>query len=211
MEKLEKLYACMKGLQELGLPLDEKTQSAADELEEQLIQNEILPAVMKSIEPRIAQIQRELALVVEYKPGLPISVSLSRKTNAGELLDAKPLQLAGQCEAAALEESDEPVEQKKSRKILRVTFLDGTIIQEAKAKDTFVEAIKKIGLQRVHDLDVKFNNSSIVSKVLNEKYMKDTVEMDGWYIMTHSNTQDKKSKLEKISWALKLGLKVEMI
>ena len=51
MEKLEKLYACMKGLQELGLPLDEKTQSAADELEEQLIQNEILPAVMKGIEP----------------------------------------------------------------------------------------------------------------------------------------------------------------
>ena len=85
------------------------------------------------------------------------------------------------------------------------------MIQEAKAKDTFVEAIKKIGLQRVHDLDVKFNNSSIVSKALNKKYMKDTVEMDGWYIMNHSNTQDKKSKLEKISWALKLGLKVEMI
>ena len=211
MEKLEKLYACMKELQELGLPLDEKTQCAADELEEQLIQNEILPAIMKGIEPRIAQIQRELALVVEYKPGLPISVSLSRKTNAGELLDAKPLQIACQSEAATLEESDEPVEQKKSRKILRVTFLDGTVIQEVKAKDTFVEAIKKIGLQRVHDLDVKFNNSSIVSKALNKKYMKDTVEMDGWYIMTHSNTQDKKSKLEKISWALKLGLKVEMI
>ena len=36
------MYACMKGLQDLGLSLDEKTQSAADELEDQLIQNEIL-------------------------------------------------------------------------------------------------------------------------------------------------------------------------
>lgn len=52
----------MKGLQELGLPLDEKTQCAADELEEQLIQNEILPAVIKGIERRITQIQREQSL-----------------------------------------------------------------------------------------------------------------------------------------------------
>ena len=37
MTKLEKLYASIKGLQDLGLPLNEETLKAVDELEEQLI------------------------------------------------------------------------------------------------------------------------------------------------------------------------------
>ena len=92
MTKLEKLYASIKGLQELGLPLNDETLKAADDLEEQLIKTEILPAMSKDIEPRLSQIQRELVLVVEYKPGTPISVALSRKTNIAELLDAKILE-----------------------------------------------------------------------------------------------------------------------
>ena len=47
MTKLETLYASIKGLQDLGLPLNEETLKAADELEEQLIKTEILPAMSK--------------------------------------------------------------------------------------------------------------------------------------------------------------------
>lgn len=36
MTKLETLYASIKGLQDLGLPLNEQTLNAADELEDQL-------------------------------------------------------------------------------------------------------------------------------------------------------------------------------
>ncbi len=41
MTKLEKLYASIKRLQELGLPLNEETLRAADDLEEQLINSRI--------------------------------------------------------------------------------------------------------------------------------------------------------------------------
>ena len=93
MTKLEILYKSIKGLQDLGLPLNDETLKAADELEEQLIKTEILPTLSKDIEPRLSQIQRELVLVVEYKPNEPISVALSRKTNIAELLNAKRLEI----------------------------------------------------------------------------------------------------------------------
>ena len=51
------------------------------ELEEDIIKKEILPVVTETIEPALKQVQRELVLVVDYHPGMPISVSLSRKTN----------------------------------------------------------------------------------------------------------------------------------
>lgn len=45
MTKLEILYKSIKGLQDLGLPLNDETLKAADELEEQLIKTEILPTL----------------------------------------------------------------------------------------------------------------------------------------------------------------------
>ena len=93
MTNLEKLYAHIKGLQELGLPLNEETLKAADELEEQIIKTEILPTLSQDIEPLLSQIQRELVLVVEYTPGQPITVALSRKTNITEIIDAKRLEI----------------------------------------------------------------------------------------------------------------------
>lgn len=47
MTKLEKLYVAIKRLQELGLPLNDETLKAADDLEEQLIKTEILPAMSR--------------------------------------------------------------------------------------------------------------------------------------------------------------------
>ena len=93
MTKLEKLYASIKGLQDLGLPLNEETLRAADDLEESIIKNEILPTLSQDIGPRLSQIQRDLVLVVEYTPGKPISVALSRKTNISEIIDAKRLEI----------------------------------------------------------------------------------------------------------------------
>lgn len=71
MTKLEILYKSIKGLQDLGLPLNDETLKAADELEEQLIKIEILPTLSKDIEPRLSQIQRELVLWWNTNPMNP--------------------------------------------------------------------------------------------------------------------------------------------
>ena len=50
-----------------------------EELEEGIIKEEILPALGNDIAPRLEPIKRDLVLVVEYHPGEPISVALSRR------------------------------------------------------------------------------------------------------------------------------------
>ena len=212
MTKLETLYASIKGLQDLGLPLNEETLKAADELEEQLIKTEILPAMSKDIEPMLSQIQRELVLVVEYKPGTPISVALSRKTNIAELLDAKILEQDPQAEHKEGKKHEKPIERINGKTVLRVTFPDGTVIADKKAKITFAETIKRIGLMKVRNLGISFCHVPIVSNTLDKKYGQAQIPVgDGLYVMTHSSTHDKKKQLDKISQELGLKLKVEEI
>lgn len=212
MTKLEKLYASIKGLLELGLPLNEETLRAADDLEEQLIKTEILPAMSKDIEPRLSQIQRELVLVVEYKPGTPISVALSRKTNITELIDAKILEQDPQVEHKDGTKRRKPVERINEKTVLRVTFSDGTVIEDKKAKITFTKTIQKIGLMRVRNLGIAFCGVPIVSNTLDKKYGKAQVPVEGGlYVMTHCSTHDKKKQLDKISKELNLGIVVDEI
>ena len=212
MTKLEKLYASIKGLQELGLPLNDETLKAADDLEEQLIKTEILPAMSKDIEPRLSQIQRELVLVVEYKPGTPISVALSRKTNIAELLDAKILEQDPQAEHKEGKKHEKPIERLNSKTVLRVTFPDGTVIADKKAKNTFAETINRLGLLKVRNLGITFCHVPIVSNTLDRKYGQAQIPVgDGLYVMTHSSTHDKKKQLAKIAKDLGIKLIVEEI
>ncbi len=212
MSKLEILYASIKGLQNLGLPLNEETLKAVDELEEQLIKTEILPALSEDIEPMLSQIQRELVLVVEYKPGVPISVALSRKTNITELIDAKKLEIDPEVEHKEFGPRSKKVESRAAPTKLRVVKPNGTIIEERNAADTFVEALKQAGLLKVRDLGIIHCRINIVSTTKDKKYGSSQQEAEpGLYVLTHSNTEDKKKCLEKISTALQLGWKIEIV
>lgn len=200
MTKLETLYASIKGLEKVGLTLTDEMLQKADELEEQLIKTEVLPTLSKDIEPRLSQIQRELVLVVEYKPGEPISVALSRKTNIAELLEAKRLELDPQVEHKIGKKHEKPIERVNGKSILRVTFPDGTVIANKKAKVTFTETIKRIGLMRVRNLGISFCHVPVVSNTLDSKYGAAQMPVgNGLYVMTHSSTHDKKKQLDKIA------------
>ena len=212
MTKLEKLYASIKGLQELGLPLNDETLKAADDLEEQLIKTEILPAMSKDIEPRLSQIQRELVLVVEYKPGTPISVALSRKTNIAELLDAKRLEADPEVEHKEFGPRKTKRTQIAPKTGLCIRRKDGSILQEHDAATTFTSAIIEAGLLKVRELDVRFCRINVVSTTKDKKYGHAQREAaPGLYVLTHSSTKDKKKILDKINAALKMGWKVEIV
>lgn len=212
MTKLEILYKSIKGLQDLGLPLNDETLKAADELEEQLIKTEILPTLSKDIEPRLSQIQRELVLVVEYKPNEPISVALSRKTNIAELLNAKRLEIDPQ-----VEHKEFGPRKKKISKIAPKTGLcihrkNGSILQEHNAASTFIEAIKEAGLMKVRNLDVRFCRINIVSTAKDIKYGHAQHEVEsGLYVLTHSSTKDIHKMLDKINSALNMGWQIEIV
>ena len=217
MTKLEKLYSIIENSREVGVKLSKDVLQQVEELEEGIIKEEILPALGNDIAPRLEPIKRDLVLVVEYHTGEPISVALSRKTKISEIMGAKTLTPRSSTPVKSDEEpvEVEPHEPKKhienTTKGMRVTFPDGTVIWYRQAIDTFIDALRKIGLERIPEVGIIHSDFNLVSK---EK--RPTVpgriwqhECEGWYIYSNISNVTKKEDLKRISDYYHLGLKIE--
>ena len=212
MSRLSDLYKAMETLRKEGLSLNEDLERQVSELEEDIIKKEILPVVTETIEPALKQVQRELVLVVDYHPGMPISVSLSRKTNITQLIDAKRLEADPEVEHKEFGPRKNKRTQIAPKTGLRIRRKDGSILQEYDAATTFTSAIIEAGLMRVRELDVRFCRINVVSTTKDKKYGHTQREAaPGLYVLTHSSTKDKKKMLEKINTALKMGWKVDIV
>ena len=219
-EALQDLYDIIEKSKKRKLVLSKDVIRQINEIEEGIIRNEILPAMSKDIEPRLSAIKRDLVLVVEYHPGEPISVALSRKMKINQITDAKtitPIQeKVGEpvvsTKKVPSEKPHTPTKQVVNHtKGLRVQFPDGTVICHTTAIDTFIAVLRRVGLQRVHELNIQHAGYNLVSRV--KRPSNGPIwqhELDGWYI--YSNTQNlvKMNDLLYISEKLHLGLKVDV-
>lgn len=213
MSKLSKLYELRRLSEEFGMEWTETQERQLETEEERLIKNEVLPVVSRSIEPALAQVERELVLVVDYVPGSPLKVSLSRKRNLldvlGDVVEIKP-------DPEVPHRTNGKQKAKKTdiapQTILQVTMPNGLVIRHDKAKDTFIDTIMRIGVDRVRPLGLKLCKIPIISNTRDKKYGKAQHEVgEGWLILTHCSTSDKKKMLDKIARALGLNMKVEII
>ena len=212
MSRLGDLYKAMETLRKEGLSLNEDLERQVSELEENIIKKEILPIVTETIERALKQVERELVLVVDYHPGMPISVSLSRKTNITELIEAKRLEADPEVDHKEFGPRKNKRTQVAPKTGLCIRRKDGTILQEHNAATTFTSAIMEAGLIRVRQLDVRFCGINIVSTTKDKKYGHAQREVaPGLYVLTHSSTKDKSRILSKINKALNLGWKIEII
>lgn len=211
MTKLEQLYKIIEYSELNGLELPKDTLHQIEQMEEKIIKEEILPALSDDIAPRLAPIQRELVLVVEYYPKEPIKVSLSRKVKVAETLGAKPLELDPQVQHK--EGKKGITKQHISPKTGLCVYLpDGSFIQEKKACDTFVKAVQAAGVINVRNLGYTCCHVPIVSNTIDNKYGRAQHSVGGGlYVLTHSNTKDKKKMLDRISQALHLNWRVEIV
>ena len=211
MSKLETLYTSIEGLKELGLPLNEETLKAVDNLEEELIKNEVIPRLTGSIEPIITQIQRPIVLVVDYVPGESLSVRLTRKRVITDDNFTKEYPLTPKIK--------EP--EKKSGKTitsapkaawtgLLVTYPDGAVINNKYAYETLIQVVEKAGIEKVEKLGMKQVGLDFISKTRDDFYNQHELP-GGYLIVTHSATIKKKQQIEEISKKLGLGLKVEVV
>ena len=219
MSKLEKLYNFIESSKEAGVKLPMNVLRQVEELEEKIIKEEILPALGNDIAPRLEPIKRDLVLVVEYHPGEPISVALSRKTKISEIMGAKTLTPRSSTPVKSEEEPTEvePHEPTKhienTTKGMRVTFPDGTVIWHRTAIDTFIEALRKIGLERVHKVGI-YHGGGKYNVVGKEKRppKPNTIwqhEVDGWYVYSNLENPKKIEDLNRISNYYHLGLEIE--
>jgi len=211
MSRLSELYKAMEILRKEGLS-DKDLERKVSEQEENIIKKDILPIVTESIEPALKQVQRELVLVVDYHPGQPISVSLSRKMNITKLIDAKLLEADPQVEHKDLGKMKNKKNIIGPRTSLCIHRKDGTILQEHNAATTFTSAIVEAGLMDVRRLNIIFCGINIVSTTKDKKYGSNQREVaKGLYVLTHSSTKDKKKMLEKINKALNMGWKIDIV
>lgn len=223
MSRLSNLYNAIETLRSEGVATDDLEEKVSL-AEEEIIKNEILPILKQRIEPALQEVQRQLVLVVDYKPGEPISVALSRTVKIGEIADARPItprtaeqQKVGRPVTSGEKSAVQPKGHEPSKQVrnptkgLRVTFEDGTAICQATAIETFKAALRRIGLERVHRLGITHNGCNLVSR---EKLppKPDRIfqhEVDGWFIYSNISNHDKARDLQRIAQALRLDLVIE--
>lgn len=211
MSRLSELYKAMDTLRKEGVSTDD-LELKVGRLEVEIIQKEILPVVTQTIEPALKQVKRELVLVVDYIPDQPISVHLSRKRNITDVIaDAVEILPDPAVEHKTNKGFDKKIT-RSPKKGLSVIYSDGEVLQLNKASDTLAEFIRRVGYQKVRDLNIKVDRINLVSNTKDSKYGAEQKEIaKGWYVNTHSNNDRKKAIIEKISKVYKLGVKAILI
>ena len=92
---------------------------------------------------------------------------------------------------------------------LVVTMPDGQRIERPKIRDTFIEVIEKLGVEKVAALDLVRRKIPLVAA---SKYPGRTQRQSGsYYIYAGGSTKDKRRDLMKIAKGLGVELKVEII
>ena len=218
--KLEKLYSIIQNSEEVGVKLNDDVIRQINEAEENIIREEILPIIAQDMEPNLSAIKRDLVLVVEYHPGTPIRVALSRKMKINQITDAKTITPMHERIGEPVVGLQRPPQQEAhipTKKVvnhtkgIRVTFPDGTVLCLATAIETFKAALCHIGLQRVHDLNIQHSGYNLVSR--KKRPTEGQVwqhEVNGWYIYSNLQNAVKMDDLRIISDKLHLGLKVDV-
>lgn len=212
MSRLNDLYIAMETLRREGLPVNEELEQQANKLEEEIIKKEILPMLSDTIAPALQPVKRELVLVVDYIPGKPLSVHLSRKRNFTAGIDAKEILPDPEVEHKEIGKiGTKIVKQPVTR--LRIIFKDdGSIIQERNAAESFAAFVRKVGVERVRSLGIKQCKIPLVSNTIDKKYGSQQKPLgNGWFLMTNTNTQSKKRDIEFIAKSFNINIKVEII
>lgn len=209
-----KLFDMFKG------KLTDEQKSILEGLEDQLIAEEILPAISESVAPVLGTLRRPLTLVVDYDPEGGITV----KTTRGEVVvkenTAKKYQIPATTKVVEVAETIETIENSKRSNVVKRAPATGLcvwvsaneFIQENKAAQTMVKAIESAGASRIAALNIPHDGDLLVTKKRHPLYSGSQQPLsNGYYVNTHSSTEAKKRQLDRISAALHLGWKVEII
>ena len=97
---------------------------------------------------------------------------------------------------------------KGPRSNLRVV-MNGELFENDKAVITFVDVLKRIGLDRIRALSMTWCKIPLISTVKDEKYNQKFE--DGYYINVNSSTDRKQKQLYEIAASLGVEIRVDVI
>ena len=219
---------------EKNLPVDAQWEL----LEDQLLKEELLPEMIEQLKTVLSKVKSPLMFSGCYDPNGCLSVSFTRNCMQMSMLTSLPVVQKEQSPIVAedissdnaitesdSEESDEAnVPETRSTKAksigFSVSFRDGTVYHEKKAVNTWLLALKKIGLETICNNRSKHTawhrvNGQDICIVERTETVRDSdgkspqTLVDGFYVMTQlSNDQKEKDLLALAEYLPKLGIKV---
>lgn len=233
MSKLTDFYTHKASLLEKGEPIDPQWEL----LEDKLLKEELLPELIEQLKTVLLKVKSPLMLSGSYDPNGCLSVSFTRNCMQISSLsqtaiqgEQKPVMDEGVSSADVAAEpgtvDDNAVvapEQRntKAKSIgFSVLFRDGTVYHEKKAVNTWIQALKKIGLETICNNRSKHTawhrvNGQDICIVERSETVRDSdgkspqTLVDGFYVMTQlSNDQKEKDLLALGEYMPKLGIKV---
>jgi len=77
MTNLEKLYQSLHNLEDFGITLSDEMQQDVESLEKELIINDIIPRLTKSVEQMMQQIECPVSIMIHYDPEMSLNIELS--------------------------------------------------------------------------------------------------------------------------------------
>lgn len=231
MSKLTNFYAHKASLQEEGKPIDPQW----EQLENQLLQEEVLPELAEQLRAVLSKVKSPLMFSGSYDPCGCLSISFTRccmqvstlhtkqETTSGTVVieESEPLSVEEEESLSDFDAASTEPRITKTKSIgFSVVFRDGTTYHEKKAVDTWILALKKIGLEnicnnrsrhaawhRVNGQDICIVERTETTRDSDGKSPQTLV--DGFYVMTQlSNTQKEKDLLALGEYMPKLGIKV---
>ena len=219
---------------EKNLPVDAQWEL----LEDQLLKEELLPELIEQLKTVLSKVKSPLMFSGCYDPNGCLNVSFTRNCMQMSMLTSLPVVQKEQSPIVAedissdnaitesdSEESDEAnVPETRSTKAksigFSVSFRDGTVYHEKKAVNTWLLALKKIGLETICNNRSKHSawhrvNGQDICIVERTETVRDSdgkspqTLVDGFYVMTQlSNDQKEKDLLALAEYLPKLGIKV---
>ena len=98
------------------------------------------------------------------------------------------------------------------KKLLRVTFPDGTVLCYKNVTMTFVEALRKIGVDKLQNVHLDIYKRPIITREIYEGFEADIKPLDnGWYVFACGDSTEKYLRLTTIINQLQLeGITVEI-
>lgn len=223
MRKLQeyyRLFDMFKG------KLNDDQKNILEGLENQLIAEEILPAISESVAPELGALRRPLTLVVDYDPEGGITVKTTRgevvvKENTAkkyEIPNTKKVVKVSEIEDTSGSHDSEKTEGKypkysRGPKVKFLVRLNGKVVEGKDGAGILAETIRQIGYKRVAALNIMFVNGeyNLVDRRRRTDQNKLWQRQSGdWYIYTNTSNPTKAENLAEIAERLNLDLEITL-
>lgn len=233
MSKLTDFYTHKAALKEQGQTIEPQW----EQLEDLLLKEELLPELVEQLKSVLSKVKSPLMFNGSYDPNGCLSVSFTRNCIQATTFTQTQTNAKSEQKIVVVNEKDEVVSDSgelieketttpepkftKAKSIgFSVSFRDGTVYHEKKAVNTWILALKKIGLENIcnnrsrHEAWHRVNGQDIciverTETVRDSDGKSPQTLVDGFYVMTQlSNDQKEKDLLALGKYMSKLGIKV---